>query len=535
MSGVKRTLYVICSSKETQRDLQARQALYPELKIQAIFPVRSAVQLLREIAARPGSPPFLICRENIWFGVGISSQVDILIGELETRYPNWALCGNRGMRWDGKHVYDYTADIIVPGLQTAVCPHSVISIDDNILLINPAVLRKHTRLCPAIDSLRCGALLSLECLQNGSLLAVSPRLMSVRIAPDNAERESLNRPEFRAYYRSAFVNEWLYTVDGPLNLSETVDYSYVSAPGSAVSQQDVLNLYDRGLARARSQRRPSLTIACRTQFRRLELLERACLSFSACQHYGADLADLRVQLITDQAPECAEPILARLRAAYPLAAFECLYHEIRPNRHSRTDLLLAAIEQAQTDYIWFIDDDDYVIPPAIPALARCLVPDAPVIVISSSLVMDEKWSKRSFPQEDPSGGLELIDSSKSLRYPAAALFQILKGRNFIPNCSMILPVALMRERLKDKLALGDFNEDYYLLLLALTASRAEVCVLDTELAVISIRGRENTVAQSDRSGWHLAYATFMLEILNNQDANSPFLWQQANAAPWVRQ
>jgi len=535
MSGVKRALYVICSSQQTQRDMQARQVLYPDLEIQAIFPVRSAIQLLREIAARPASPPFLICRENIWLGVGISSQVDILIEELESRYPNWALCGNRGMRWDGKHLYDYTADITAPGLQTAVCPHSVISIDDNTLLINPAVLGKHTKLCPAIDALRYGALLSLECLQNGSSLAVSPRLMSVRTATGDEERETLNTSEFRAYYRSSFLNEWLYTVDGPVNLRETVDYRYVFAPEGAVSQQDVLDLYDRGLAQARSRRRPSLTIACRTQFRRLELLERACLSFSACQHYGGGLADLRIQLITDQAPECAEPVLSRLRATYPLAAFECLYHEIRPNRHSRTDLLLAAIEQAQTDYIWFIDDDDYLIPPAIPALARCLVPDAPVIVVSSSLVMDEKWSKRSFPQEDPSGTLELIDSSKSSRYPAAGVFQVLKGRNFIPNCSMILPVALMRERIQDKLALGDFNEDYYLLLLALTSSRAEVCALDTELAVISIRGRENTVAQSDRSGWHLAYATFMLEILNNQEANSPFLWQLANVPPWALQ
>lgn len=534
MNSIKRVLYVICSSHEAQRDWQARQASYPDLQIQAIFPVRSAIQLLREIAARPASP-FLLCRENIWLGVGISSQVDILIEELETRFPNWALCGNRGVRWDGRYLYDYTADINTPGLQTAVCPHPVISVDDNILLINPAVLNKHTRLCPAINSLRCGAVLSLECLQNGSLLAVSPRLMSVRTAADSAEREMLDTSEFRAYYRSAFLNGQLLTPDGPFDLRETVDYSYVSAPGSAVAQQDVLELYDRGLARARSQRRPSLTITCRTQFRRPELLERACLSFSACHHYTAGLADLRIQLITDQSPEVAEPELTRLRAAYPLAALECLYHEVRPNRYSRTDLLLAAIERAQTDYIWFIDDDDYIIPPAIPALARCLVPDSPVVVVSSSLVVDEKWSKRSFPQESTNSTLELTESSKSSRYHAAKLFQILRGRNFIPNCSMILPVALLQERIRNKLALGDFNEDYYLLLLALTSSRVEVCVLDTELAVISIRGRENTIFQSDRCAWHLAYATFMLEILNNQEANSPFLWQQANFPPWAWQ
>jgi hypothetical protein len=524
---------VICSSRETQRDRQAWQALYPDLEIHAMFPVHSAVQLLRELAAKSASSPFLICREDVWLGVGISSQVDILIEELEAHFPNWALCGNRGMRWDGRHLYDYTADINTPGLQTAVCAHSVISIDDNVLLINPAVINKHTRLCPAIDSLRCGAVLSLECLQNESVLAVSPRLMSVRTAADSIEREMLDAPEFRAYYRSSFLNGQLCTADGPFDLRETVNYSHLSVPGRPVSQEDVLDLYDRGLARARSQRRPSLTIACRTQFRRPELLERACLSFSACHHYTSGLADLRIQLITDQVPEGAEPVLSRLRAAYPLAALECLYHEVRPNRHSRTDLLLAAVEQAQTDYIWFIDDDDYVIPPAIPALARCLVPDSPVLVVSSSLVADEKWAKRSFPQEGENGALELTESNKSSRYHAARLFQVLRGRNFIPNCSMILPVVLLRERIKHKLALGDFGEDYYLLLLALTSSRVEVCALDTDLAVISIRGKENTVSQSDRSAWHHAYATFMLEILNNQEANSPFLWQQANVPPWA--
>ncbi len=528
MSGAKRTLYVICSSRETQRDTQARQALHPDLLMEAIFPVRSAVQLVREIAARPGASPFLICREDVWLGAGISSQVDVLIDELNTRFPNWALCGNRGMRWDGGHLYDYSADVNAPGLQTAVCPHPVISIDDNVLLVNPAAINQHTRRCADVHSARCGVLLSLECLQNGSLLAVSPRLMSVRSVAGSPERQLLDIPEFRSYYRSSFLNEWLYTADGPLDLREIVDYSYVSAPRNAVSQKDVLDLYDRGLAQARKERRPSLTIVCRTQFQRLELLERACLSFSACHHYTADLIDLRVQLVTDQAAECAEPVLARLRSLYPLAALECLHHEIRPNRHSRTDLLLAAIEHAQTDYIWFIDDDDYIIPPAIPALARCLVSDAPVVVISSSLVMDEKWSKRGFREDGIGNALELADSNKSSRYQAARVFQILRGRNFIPNCSMILPVALLRERIKHKHALGDFNEDYYLLLLTLTSPRVEVCVLDTDLAVISIRGRENTVAQSDRSAWHHAYATFMLEILNNPEANSPFLWQQAN-------
>ena len=130
------------------------------------------------------------------------------------------------------------------------------------------------------------------------------------------------------------------------------------------------------------------------------------------------------------------------------------------------------------------------------------------------------------------GGLELTSSEVSSPYRAAQIFRVLKGLNFVPICGMILPVVLMQNRISKVQALGDYNEDYFLLLLALTAPRVEVCVLDCELSSISIRGNENTVAQKDRSGWHLSLATFLLEVTNNSDGNSPFLWQIANTPHW---
>ena len=90
----------------------------------------------------------------------------------------------------------------------------------------------------------------------------------------------------------------------------------------------------------------------------------------------------------------------------------------------------------------------------------------------------------------------------------------------------------MQARIRDLRALGDYNEDYFLLLLALTAPRVEVLALDCELASISIRENESTVLEKDRSRWHLSFCTFLLEVLNNPEGNSPFLWQLANI-PYV--
>ncbi len=52
-------------------------------------------------------------------------------------------------------------------------------------------------------------------------------------------------------------------------------------------------------------------------------------------------------------------------------------HSVRSGRYSRTDLMLVAIEQASTDYIWFIDDDDYMLPGALAIAARSMLPGLP--------------------------------------------------------------------------------------------------------------------------------------------------------------
>jgi hypothetical protein len=265
------------------------------------------------------------------------------------------------------------------------------------------------------------------------------------------------------------------------------------------------------------------------------MLERAVLSFAAFRQHTCSLADVEVRLITDASPNTGAPEVLRLQKTHPGAALECWYHEIRPNRFSRTDLLLAAIERAETDYIWFIDDDDFVNAAVGPVLARSLVAAAPLLIVASSSVIHETWQEGGEGQSHRApgaGSLELTRAEQSSSHRAAHIFRVLKGLNFVPICGMVLPVVLMQNRISQVQALGDYNEDYFLLLLALTAPRVEVCLLDCELSSISIRGDENTVAQKDRSGWHLSLATFLLEVTNNAEGNSPFLWQIANTPHW---
>jgi hypothetical protein len=154
------------------------------------------------------------------------------------------------------------------------------------------------------------------------------------------------------------------------------------------------------------------------------------------------------------------------------------------------------------------------------------------MIVASSAIIQETWQLNTGTPGHPVPRLELTHSERSSAYHSTHLFRVLQGSNFVPICSMILPVPLVQERISKVQALGNYNEDYFVLLLALTAPRMEVCLLDYELASVSIRGQENTVTQKDRSGWHLSLATFLLEIMNNTEGNSPFLWQLANAPRW---
>lgn len=526
---MKPVLYVLCSSEDARKAWQRRAGFNRDLEVRLAEPAPSAIAKIHEIAAHRDAP-FLVCRDHVWIGLGMGRQVEQLIAELDQRYPNWAACGNRGVRWDGQ-LLDFTEEEATVRLRTSLCAQPVLCLDDNLLLINPPVLRQHRARAPELAGPQAGVSLSLECLANASVMAASPRLLALLREHEGPEilQTLEGDARFRQYYKAHFLNPSFTTPAGTLELSDAVELSGVFEPGAEPRQSDVLELFDRALGAA--PRKPSLTICCRTQFQRPEMLERAALSFAVCREHACLLGDLQIRLATDQPDAVSAPAVRRLQSIYPAAGLECWHAAVREPRLSRIDLLRAAVERAETDYIWFIDDDDYVIPPALAALARCLIPDAALMVIASAARANETWETTA----DPATGAvrrTLAQAARGKGLPASGIFEALRGANWIHLCGMIFPVKLLRERLRDREALGEYAEDYFLLLLALTAPRVEVCLLETELAVFSMRGKENTTAEADRTVWHQSHATFLLELLNNQEGNSPFLWQQANASPW---
>jgi hypothetical protein len=272
--------------------------------------------------------------------------------------------------------------------------------------------------------------------------------------------------------------------------------------------------YDAALARARQGKPVVLTIACRSQFNRQYLLERALLSFAAAQQEAPTDCELRVALVSDVGFDTLQSEVKRWKSRFPSLAVSALHVPSRSRETSRVDHLLASIAQIESDYLWFVDDDDFVMPGAIQALARVFVPQAPVLFVGVSEVLEEAWAQE-----------RLVDFHNCFNHSSQYVFDVFRGENFVPICGMVIPLRLARERCRHVEATGEYLEDYFILMRLLTSPRVEVEILPAPIAGISLRGQENTVRQAQRDTWNRSYAQFVGEIVRSADSSNPLLWQ----------
>ena len=515
-------VFVLCRSEEVARQWRERGALYEGIEIDTGVGYSSFYTYINEVIGRGGDAPAVICHDDVWFGTEFARLVGELVADLDRDWPNWGVCGNAGVQWDGgatyRHLYDPHG-----GPQRAAGSKPALGIDGNMMLLNLPRIRDAGVRVPELGGFHgYDFILSLECLRGGLAVLVDQRLLTMHLSKgDGGGFDSFGRSEtFQRYFGERFVNNHLCTINGLIDTSGAVSYDYVASPGTRTEQADVIRLFDNALASARRDRRPVVTIVCRTQLNRPEMLTRAVTSFAVAANEAPDLVHLAVRIVSDRSAEQLDAEMGRLKALAPALDLEGWHLTVREGRHSRVDLLLGAIERAEGDYLWFVDDDDFVVPASLRPIGRAVQTGRPFLVVGNSSHYDEEWSNGDGPRT--------LKSSRFARtLPAGGVFTALMGDNATPICSILFPTSVMRERTADVRARGDYYEDFFLLLRALTAHGVEVLPINATFCGISVRGTENTIGAVDRSRWHLSYATFMGELLSRGD-DTPFMWQLAS-------
>ena len=419
----------------------------------------------REVAFIAGS--------GAWRSSLLERRLPVLVSELDRSFPNWGVCGNSGLLPDSRTTVRAFRDARKQGLHRTGGPRPVLAVGNAAALVDVSALRRQGVDWPIALTHDWGATVSVACLRVGLLPVVDDRLFTLHP-----------------------------TIEVP--------------PPSLEKATELLELFDRGLTKARPK--PSLLIACRTQLDRPGLLDRAMRSFGREIDDARDMLETSVRLVTDIAGPGLEAECNRLREMLPGIDLSGAVLPVREKRLSRIDLLLGVIRAEERDFVWYVDDDDFLREGALRSVARMVRPEEPQLVVGHSRIFHESWTTET-------AGAEAVRSEPGPLFPAGRVLWALRGENPTPICSMVFPVHALRERTYDVAALGEYMEDYFLLMQLLTRGETIVDTIDIELAGISIREGGNTVTQSDRTAWHQSQVEFVGESLARLDDNNPLLWR----------
>jgi hypothetical protein len=246
----------------------------------------------------------------------------------------------------------------------------------------------------------------------------------------------------------------------------------------------------------------SLTITIRTQFRRDVLLRRTIESARAFVAAAGRNADLRVAIVTDSGANPPD---------YVPASIPIIRAHVPAGTDSRYRLVGAAAEQIESDYYYFVDDDDWLFPNEAERLVQIInvAPNYSLLFVTSQHFREEssEWSA-AYPAVRPGHN-----------YPADLFLRSLSGQNHSPFCGVIFGRGALKRLPPELLATVTYYEDYMTLLLSLLDARQLPIIVDKLLAGISIRPSGNAVTETDRTKWNASMSEVVSHLVNSQEVS----------------
>ena len=244
------------------------------------------------------------------------------------------------------------------------------------------------------------------------------------------------------------------------------------------------------------QERMTLSIVVRTIFKRHYLLQRLLASIVRAL---SPAVTVEVLLSSDINPERARADFKMTQQKFPMLNLKLALHnpDESAGTASRVRNLMLGVEKASSEYVWLMDDDDFIDPLAFEHLAAQLYFGVRPLFFVGSSIHREEWEV----QDD--GRAVLSNSSVIGAWSADAWRQLFEGVNKVPICGVIAPRARLLKALKSIPFRHNLSEDYVMhLALLLDRELPPIVELHQSFSHISMRGAEDsTMESSDRSRW----------------------------------
>jgi len=437
---------------------------------------------------------------------------------------DWGVIGNGGLSLNGTDLIHFGTPS--PGIEKAKHPLFVATLDCEIVFLNIQKLRTLNFELPDLGHIELFPFVfSLECARHTLPSFVDSRLSGFSNARflQKSRLSMCEDKAFRAYWGSHFINHEAITRDGRACLREAIDFKAIDFLGDFSQRADIHNLYFAARAKSAASNPPSVTIVCRTMLNREALIKRAFSSIASAA-VKCPLIKLNVLLLTpvEDKKKLAD-LSATLRRLYPRLDIVSYVVPIPGHRYSRTEQCLFGLKQSTGDYTWFLDDDDFIFPDSLKDILGAINREKSNFVIGSCQVFDETWTSKAASAND----LSLDKASQGDCFHARNWLNSFSGTNHIPICGILFPTQLMQEQILGLNAIGDYTEDYFLIMVSLSHGDAEVRLVHKTIAGIAYHNRGSTVVDPNPEKWLVDQATFTHELVNTPRLGSPVFWKLA--------
>lgn len=492
-------IHVVARSRNSA-DLFLRNHPSLEASISVELGTRSYFELLNRLIESTAKPWICLVHDDVFLGRSFPDRLTRLVRTLESEWPNWGLAGNAGVLpiqagYAATEVVRYLSDPHGgPNLSGQMLPAQ--SIDGNVMLLNLEAMRQKRVKLPSFEGFQLyDFILSLETIRAGLGVLACPQLACWHGSGGNQQEFDRARSSHSIgdYLAATIRNRYVDSINGELEVP-LEDASRTLRSGVDV-QLDSLRTATAGRARK------TVAIVTRTQFTRPLLLRRTLSTIQAFVCAAGEAVDFSSYVVTD-APDGPPPD-GLLDGATVLRANLSRYED------SRYQLVKFAAESIQADYLWFVDDDDWIFPNEAERLSL-VVSAAP----ANSIIF---LGCQHFVERSISGDAQDAASFRSTPatyYPATSFLASLSGSNHTPFCGQLFPRSALLSVPAEVYDSVTYYEDYMTTLFALLAADCFPLAVDKLYVGISVRESGNSITESDRTKWNRSMGELVSHLVN---------------------
>lgn len=487
------------------------------------FPIeKDYLDSIKTIILRSTSKYALVYLDDVILPIDVLFHVENAISNANNSYgsANWAIVGNTGTETYSMETIRYSFDPLVGAFvipNKSSIPHLATYIDTNLILLNIKNLRSAELNFPRNikEPELSGLVLVTESYKNKLLTLIDSELF---VYIDNQRKAfSINGKRIPKalidYFEASFSNHIAKTTYGDISFKQERHHQ------SGKEHRKRLNYYKLASevhleSKIFIKQKKVIHIGIRTTFSRIPNLKRLINTLEGLSKMEKGKLDIKIHIAVNNIAKKEFTKYKKIILKYkPELEIDCFYVgpvvDIFPQVFALKEIV-NRVDDSELNYVWFIDDDDFVIPHEFSIIGGLLNKD--IVFIGDSKVYDEEWdrdSEATFPRK-----------SKYLKtYKGNMFYKNVTGMNHIPICSVIYPINGLKQILMDINIKGGYLEDYAIVLLA--QKTFEIRSYPFAIAGISFHG-DNITTTKNKQTLNVSYTTFLSEIINESFITSTF-------------